>query len=85
MYCTYILTIASMKMFLRNRQALFFSLVMPLIILFIFGSIDLFAQTPFMLKYEAVITNIVTGIAFVAGARGAKPMLQEIAERGRRL
>jgi ABC-2 type transport system permease protein len=40
MYCTYILTIASMKMFLRNRQALFFSLFMPLIILFIFGSID---------------------------------------------
>jgi ABC-2 type transport system permease protein len=40
MYCTYILTIASLKMFLRNRQALFFSLVMPLIILFIFGSMD---------------------------------------------
>jgi ABC-2 type transport system permease protein len=40
MYCTYILTIASIKMFLRSRQALFFSLFMPLIILFIFGSID---------------------------------------------
>jgi intracellular septation protein A len=47
----------------------------------IFGSIDLFAQTPFMLKYEAVITNVATGIAFVAGARGDKPMLQEIAEQ----
>jgi ABC-2 type transport system permease protein len=40
MYCTYILTIASIKMFLRNHQAIFFSLFMPLIILFIFGSID---------------------------------------------
>jgi len=40
MYCTYMLTIASMKMFLRNRQALFFSLFMPLMILFIFGSMD---------------------------------------------
>ena len=40
MYCTFILTIASMKMFLRNRQAMFFSMFMPLIILFIFGSID---------------------------------------------
>ena len=40
MYCTYTLTIASLKMFVRNRQALFFSLFMPLMILFIFGSID---------------------------------------------
>ena len=47
----------------------------------VFGGIDLYAQTPFMLKYEAPITNVVTGIAFVFGARGAKPMLQEIAEQ----
>ncbi len=40
MYCIYTLTIASLKMFLRNRQALFFSLFMPLVILLIFGSID---------------------------------------------
>jgi ABC-2 type transport system permease protein len=40
MYCTYTLTIACMKMFLRNRQALFFSLFMPLMILCIFGSMD---------------------------------------------
>jgi ABC-2 type transport system permease protein len=40
MHCTYTLTIASIKMFVRNRQALFFSLFMPTIILFIFGSID---------------------------------------------
>jgi intracellular septation protein A len=46
-----------------------------------FGTIDLLSQTPFMLKYEAVITNIATGIAFVAGSRGDKPMLQEIAEQ----
>jgi len=47
----------------------------------VFGSIDLYSQTPFMLRYEAVITNVATGIVFVAGARGAKPMLQEIAEQ----
>jgi intracellular septation protein A len=47
----------------------------------IFGTIDLMSQTPFMLKYEAVITNVATGIAFVAGSRGEKPMLQEIAEQ----
>jgi intracellular septation protein A len=46
-----------------------------------FGAIDLFSSTPFMLKYEAVITNLATGAAFVIGARGAKPMLQELAEK----
>ena len=46
-----------------------------------FGAIDLVAVTPFMLKYEGVITNVATGLAFVIGARGAKPMLQELAEQ----
>lgn len=49
----------------------------------VFGGIDLLSQTPFMLKYEGVITNVATGIAFVAGARGEKPMLQELAEQRR--
>ena len=40
MYCTYTLTIACMKMFLRNRQAIFFSLFFPILILLFFGSID---------------------------------------------
>ena len=46
-----------------------------------FGGIDLFSANPFMLKYEAVVTNIVTGMAFVVGAGGARPMLQEVAEQ----
>lgn len=50
-----------------------------------FGAIDLFAVTPFMLKYESVLTNVATGAAFVIGARGAKPMLQELAEKQRRM
>jgi ABC-2 type transport system permease protein len=37
MYCLYILTIASLKMFLRNRQAVFFTLFFPLLFLLIFG------------------------------------------------
>jgi intracellular septation protein A len=49
-----------------------------------FGTIDLFAVTPFMLKYESVLTNLATGAAFVIGARGAKPMLQELAEKQNR-
>jgi len=47
----------------------------------VFGAIDLYAANPFMIKYEAVITNTVTGIFFVLGARGEKSMLQEMAER----
>jgi intracellular septation protein A len=50
-----------------------------------FGAIDLFAATPFMLKYESVLTNVATGVAFVVGACGVKPMLQELAEKQRRM
>ncbi len=39
MYTTYKLTIAAVKMFLRNRQALFFTLFMPFFIMIIFGYI----------------------------------------------
>jgi intracellular septation protein A len=47
----------------------------------VFGAIDLVAATPFMLKYEAVVTNVATGIFFIAGANGAKPLIQELAEQ----
>lgn len=47
----------------------------------IFGAIDLLAATPFMLRYESVVTNVATGIFFTAGARGPKPLIQEFAEQ----
>src|SRR5947209_11824086 len=40
-----------------------------------FGTVDLLAATPFLLVYEAPITNVLTGAAFVIGAFGEKPML----------
>ena len=46
-----------------------------------FGAIDLAATSPFMLKYEAAVTNVATGAAFVAGAMGEKPIIQEVAEQ----
>ena len=46
----------------------------------VFGAIDLSVSSPFMLKYEAAVTNVATGLAFVAGAMGRKPIIQEIAE-----
>jgi intracellular septation protein A len=47
----------------------------------VFGFVDLVATSPFMLKYEAAVSNVVTGIAFVVGALGEKPIIQEIAEQ----
>src|SRR5580658_5847351 len=50
----------------------------------VFGLIDLSSTSPFMLKYEAAVSNVATGIMFIVGALGEKPILQEAAEqRGR--
>jgi intracellular septation protein A len=46
-----------------------------------FGAVDLYVATPFLIVYEAPITNTLTGVAFVIGAFGEKPMLQELAEQ----
>lgn len=40
MRVTYSLTVASLKMYFRNRQAIFFSLFIPLLIMVIFGLLD---------------------------------------------
>jgi ABC-2 type transport system permease protein len=60
MYCIYTMTLASMKMFLRNRQALFFSLIMPLMILFIFGSMDFGANGKISLGLVTHSPNLAT-------------------------
>lgn len=50
----------------------------------VFGGVDLYAATPFMLRYEPVVTNALTGLVFAAGAFGEKPVIQLLAEaRGR--
>lgn len=46
-----------------------------------FGCIDLFAETPFMLKYEDVITSVIIATIFAWGARGEKSMLQGLVEQ----
>ena len=47
----------------------------------VFGLIDLASPSPFMLKYEAAISNAATGLVFFAGALGDKPIMQEAAEQ----
>ena len=46
-----------------------------------FGAIDLLSVSPFMLKYESVATNLATAAAFVVGALGEKPLIQDVAEQ----
>ncbi len=47
----------------------------------VLGGIDLYSDSPFMLKYEAVVLNVVTGLLFLIGARGPRPILWELAEQ----
>lgn len=48
-----------------------------------FGTIDLFYDEPFMLRYEAVISSVLFAGIFIAGSRGRISMLQELAEQKR--
>jgi intracellular septation protein A len=67
----------------RSRKGLTFTRIYLLIsvLTLVFGFVDLAATSPFMLKYEAAVSNVVTGVAFVVGALGEKPILQEVAEQ----
>ena len=67
----------------RWRKGLAFTRLYLLIsgLTLVFGLIDLAATSPFMLKYEAVVSNLAVGFAFVAGALGEKPILQDVAEQ----
>ena len=44
------------------------------------GVIDLQARALFMIRYEAVASNVLTGLVFLLGAFGRRSMIQEIAE-----
>lgn len=67
----------------RRRKGVAFTRLYLLIsaLTLVFGGIDLAATSPFMLKYEAAVTNVATGAAFVVGAMGEKPIIQEVAEQ----
>jgi intracellular septation protein A len=46
----------------------------------VFGLIDIFAKTPFMLRWEGVLTNLAVAGFFLAGLRG-RSVFQELAEQ----
>jgi intracellular septation protein A len=47
----------------------------------VFGLVDLVAVEPMLLKFESVLTNLVTAATFALGARGRTPLLQQFAEQ----
>jgi intracellular septation protein A len=67
----------------RHRQGIGFPklYILTSVLTFVFGGIDLMSETPFMIKYEAVITSLIVGATFAWTLRGARSMLQELAEQ----
>lgn len=47
----------------------------------LFGLIDLYARTPFMLRYEGAIVNLGWALAFAVGALGRQPLVLQFARR----
>jgi uncharacterized membrane protein len=47
----------------------------------IFGAIDLWARTPFMIRYEGALINLITAGAFAIGALGPEPLVLRIARQ----
>lgn len=45
----------------------------------VFGFIDLYARTPFMIRYEGVVLNLVWAVAFAIGAFGREPLVLRFA------
>jgi intracellular septation protein A len=48
-----------------------------------FGVVDLTVATPFMVRYEGVVTNLIAAAFFIRGAFAARPMIMEMAENAR--
>jgi intracellular septation protein A len=46
-----------------------------------FGLVDLYFKGPFLFRYEAVLSNVVTAVFFGLTLRGEKSIIQEFAER----
>lgn len=46
----------------------------------LFGLIDLLSVTPFMIQYEAVLTNLIIAGSFAWGAFGSRSLIQELVE-----
>ena len=50
----------------------------------LFGCMDLYLNQSTFIHYEAVLTNVFTGVFFAFGAFAPKPLIQEFAEKTKR-
>lgn len=58
--------------------------VMATVLTLAFGGVDLWMQRSILLRFEAVITNVITGVWFGATLFGEKTMLLEFYEKSRK-
>ena len=47
----------------------------------LFGGVDIWMRGPFLVRYEAVMTNVATGVFFAMTLRRDRTIIQEFAER----
>ncbi len=55
--------------------------IFSLVVTICFGAVDVYVTTPFLLKYESVVTNLLTASFFGITLFRGKPLIQEIAEK----
>jgi intracellular septation protein A len=65
---------------LRKQQVSAF-LKFSIVVTVLFGTIDVYLQGPFLFRYEAALSNVVTGVFFGLTLRGDKSIIQEFAEK----
>ena len=63
----------------KPTQFFYFSLGTTLL----FGMIDLYSDNPMLFRFEAVLTNVITGFYFGLTVFVGKPLIQEFAEKSK--
>ena len=76
-----IYSVAQVALLLIRREKISAFLKYSIATTLIFGALDLSLQTPVFFKYEASITNVITGIFFALTLWGEKTFIQEFAEQ----
>ena len=74
-------SVAQIALLLIRRETITAFLKYSIAATLIFGALDLSLQTPVFFKYEASITNVITGIFFAMTLLGEKTFIQEFAEQ----
>jgi len=74
-------SVADVTLIKLRKQEVSTFLEFSITVTLLFGVVDLYLQGPFLFRYEAVLSNVVTGVFFALTLRGKKSLIQEFAER----